>query len=68
MIEETKKKTVVRAISIPIELDTRFNTMFQDPFFKRIVYGTRSRIICKILTEYLDEIESGKRPFDPNIF
>ena len=59
---------MLRSISITKDLDDEFNKMFADTIFDRIVYGSRSRIICHILREYLSDIKSGKRAFDPNIF
>lgn len=66
--EKEKSSIVVHSITMPKDLNARFNKLFADPIFDRIVYGSRSRIICAILKEYLDDIESGRRKFDPNIF
>jgi len=52
------------SVSIPIPLLNRLDLHFYDPAMDKPAYGTRSQLITKLLTEWLEE-EYDRRCRDP---
>jgi len=68
MNERDAEESLVRVnIVLPKALDDRFRARFNDPLFNRTAYGARSRILQRLLEEYLNALDAGTRKLDPRI-
>lgn len=52
-------ETLVRwNMTIPLDLAARFERLHEHPAYRKVLYGSKSQVISRLLSDYLDKLES----------